>query len=432
MMLPSDSNAWIYTRLKEGETVYQFYKEHRFNTVWLKDGASAMADSMFLFLKNVRLYGLLPQDYHITEIENLEASPKGIITFYRKDALLTDAFLSLAMDLKYGRLDSNLKPNKVDSLTLQILDFALVSQEIKKTLESQEPSYPEYQFLKKSLHEMLNSTDSTDRNMLFSGVTYDSIILHKKVQYIEINMERWRNEVVPLENRYIWINIPSYQLQVVDKGQTILESRIIVGKPETRSPVLSSLVECITLYPYWHVPRKIAIEEFLPVIQSDTSFLTLNKFDVLDRKGTVLDPDSLDWKKYNKNYFPFSLRQREGKENSLGLIKFVFDNPYAVFLHDTNAKGLFSKKTRALSHGCIRMEKAVELVKYLVPAPDKIDQQLDEKERRTINLSNPIPIHIRYLTCEHTGGVLIFFDDIYQQDQNIIQLLYHHSEVAVY
>lgn len=158
-------------------------------------------------------------------------------------------------------------------------------------------------------------------------MTIDSIDLHKKVQRIEVNMERWRYEKMEIGHRYIWINVPSFHLQVIESGRVTMESRIIVGKPESPTPVLSSLIECITLYPYWYIPRKIAIEEYLPQIQKDTSFLTRNNFDVLDRKGNVLNPDTLDWQVYTVKYFPISLRQREGPENSLGVIKFVFDNP---------------------------------------------------------------------------------------------------------
>jgi murein L,D-transpeptidase YcbB/YkuD len=238
-------------------------------------------------------------------------------------------------------------------------------------------------------------------------------------------MERWRWETPDLDQRYIWINVPSFQLHVIDKGQTILESRIIVGKPESPTPVLNSLVECITLYPYWYIPRKIAIEEYLPEIQKDTSFLMQNNFDVLDRKGNILDPATLDWQRFTTKYFPVSLRQREGSENSLGVIKFIFDNPYAVFLHDTNTKSLFRKKTRMFSHGCIRMEKAIELANYLTRDPKLIESKLQLKERWTINLDNPIAIYTRYFTCEYIHDELNFYDDIYGLDQAIIDTLYN-------
>jgi L,D-transpeptidase YcbB len=425
--IPPDSNSWIYQGLKRPVAVYQYYKSHQFALRWLKDSIPLLSDSMYLFLKNVRQFGLLPQDYHTSEIGSLGVRSGGSTRCRRVEVLLTDAFLTVAHDLKYGRLSLGAGPQHTDSLLIQILDQVFINDEVRGPLESLEPGYLGYQYLRRSLREMLAGMDPVDRALLISGVTNDSIVIHRKVQTIEVNLERWRNENALSGDRYIWINIPSYQLNVIDRGQTVISSRIIVGKPGTPSPVLSSLVECITLYPYWHVPRKIAVEEFLPAIQRDTSFLTLNNFDVLDRKGRVVDPDTLNWKQYNRNKFPFTLRQREGKENSLGVIKFVFDNPYAVFLHDTNAKGLFKKSFRAFSHGCIRMEKAVDLAKYLVPEPARIDKILDSKVRQTVNVGDPIPIYIRYFTCEVVDGNLAFYDDIYAQDPSVIQVLYDRS-----
>jgi len=250
------------------------------------------------------------------------------------------------------------------------------------------------------------------------------------LQTIEINLERWRQEAqFSEEGRYISINIPSFMLNVVSDGKPVLASRIIVGTQETPTPEFSSLVECVTIYPYRHVPRKISVEEFLPIIQRDTSFITRNNFDVLDRKGRVLHKDSIDWRSFNKNYFPVSLRQREGEENSLGIIKFVFDNPYAVFLHDTNAKSLFNRKVRTYSHGCIRMEKAVELGHYLLTkdpyeSSAVLDKYLAQQQRRTLNLPKPVPIHIRYFTCEVVNGRLYHFEDVYNKDKDLSRRLY--------
>lgn len=425
--MPSDSNNWIYGGLNKPTAVFQYYKSHDFDLRWLKDSLSVLPDSMVLFLSEVRRCGLLPQDYHIPDIRYMRARSNGAIRS-RMEALLTDAFLSVAQDLKYGRLSLKIEPENTDSLISQTLNQVFSDKEVRKLLELLEPQYLGYQFLKKSLRETLEGLDSINRELLVSGLTFDSNVFHRKIQTIEVNMERWRNESLLSGDRYVWINIPSFQLQVVDHGQTVIESRIIVGKPETPTPALTSLMECFTLYPYWHVPRKIAVGEFLPLIQRDTSFITRNNFDVLDRKGRVVNPDTLDWKKYNRSNFPFSLRQRDGKENSLGVIKFIFDNPYAVFLHDTNAKGLFKRNFRALSHGCIRMEKAVDLAKYLAPVPAKIDKMLELKARQTINLSHLIPIHIRYLTCEVVNGTLNFYNDIYAKDREIIDVLYDTAD----
>ena len=217
---------------------------------------------------------------------------------------------------------------------------------------------------------------------------------------------------------------------VVEQDRIVLESRVIVGAPRTPTPVFSSNIECFTVFPYWYMPRKIAVQEYLPVIKKDTSFISRNNFDVLDRKGKIQDPATINWKQYNADNFPFTLRQREGRENSLGIVKFVFDNPYAVFVHDTNARGLFKHKSRAYSHGCIRLEKAVEFSHYLIGgkrttiAPQTLNKYLNSDKRVTISLLQTVPIHIRYFTCEVKDGELVIYPDIYKKDAGMINTLY--------
>ena len=158
---------------------------------------------------------------------------------------------------------------------------------------------------------------------------------------------------------------------------------------------------------------------------------------MLDRTGKVQDPSTIDWKQLTPNNFPYTLRQREGKENSLGVLKFVFDNPYAVYVHDTNAKRLFNNKMRALSHGCIRLEKAYEFAHYLIDGRSKIssetlDKYLKTERKATVNLTPSVPIHIRYYTCEMKDGKLLIYDDIYRQDQKLIAKLYPEQINAGY
>ncbi len=131
-------------------------------------------------------------------------------------------------------------------------------------------------------------------------------------------------------------HVPAFMFYLYENDKMVMASKVIVGTPATPTPLFSSKIDCFTIFPYWYVPRKITIEEYLPVIKKDTTFIIRNNFDVLDRDGKIVPLSSINWKQYNKNNFPFIFRQREGTENSLGIIKFIFDNPYAVFLHDTN------------------------------------------------------------------------------------------------
>ncbi|HEY0654375.1 MAG TPA: L,D-transpeptidase family protein [Chryseosolibacter sp.] len=415
VVVPTDTTQEVFAGLKNQRSVARFYQQFGTVPVWIdqKDDRN-LSDTLMALINSAHYYGLAAGRYHGAELASMSK-----VQTVRKELLLTDAFLSFAADVKFGLLDSKKKSND-DSVRLVLLKDVVTNGSLKRKLEALEPGFAPYESLKTALREQLESHNK---------YTNDSASVNEKVRLISINLERWRREVVLLADRHIYINIPSFMLEVIDADSVVLSSRIVVGKPETQTPVLSSVVECFTIYPYWHVPRKISVEEYLPILKRDTTFLRRNNFDVLDRKGKVLNPDSVAWEKFNTNYFPVVLRQGEGTENSLGVIKFIFDNPHAVFLHDTNAKRLFSSTARAFSHGCIRMERAVELAHYLVTGSVTVESKtiskyLKEKQQRWIDVKRPIPIYTRYFTCDYVNGVLRMYKDIYGADQALYDLLY--------
>jgi L,D-transpeptidase YcbB len=422
--MPRDSLHPAYKGLQD--EVADFYRRHKSKAVWCSQtDLSESGDSLVRFISNVRYYGLLPSNYHFQAIaENLN---RGVTTSVRLDALLTDAFLSIAKDLRFGRL--SYRDNASDSITTHLLDSVAANGGVLRCFNSMEPQFEGYQQLKNGLKVILDSLPLSERLAVLQNS--DGILdsLTTRIQTIDINLERWRSERQLWGGRYLLVNIPAFMLYVVSDGAAVMESRVIVGKPETPTPELTSMLECLITYPYWHVPRKIAVEEYLPIIQGDTTFLYRNNFDVLDRKGSILDPDSVAWSTFSKNYFPVSLRQREGTENSLGIVKFVFDNPYAVFLHDTNARRLFNSDVRTYSHGCIRVEQAVKLSHYLLTGDLKghsslFNRYVKEKVRHTINFPSSVPIHIRYFTVAAKGNALMFYKDIYGKDECLMKALY--------
>lgn len=417
--MPADSGSYVYARIKNFKTVSGFYSSREYRPAWIiSDHTSALADSMISFIGDAFYYGLRPYQYHFDEIEILQKGLKGEENLQRMDALLTDAFLLLASDLKYGITGTTDKHN--DSSAVLLLQEIMEKGGLIQALESREPQHAGYKLLKKGLRAV---RDTTDIEVVGGPSTFN------KIQLFEVNLERWRLESTPFKGRFIFINIPSFRFQLLEGDSVGLESKVIVGTPETPTPLVTSMIECFVIYPYWHVPRKIAVEEYLPLIQKDTSFITRNNFDILDRNGKVISHDTIDWTKFNKNYFPVVLRQREGPDNSLGVIKFVFDNPYAVFLHDTNTKRLFNNKYRAFSHGCIRMEKAIELAHYLMTGSlhitsDIVRDNLRQKKRFTVQLKHPIPIYLRYFTLEFKDNALFHYPDLYQKDPVLLKKMY--------
>jgi murein L,D-transpeptidase YcbB/YkuD len=253
----------------------------------------------------------------------------------------------------------------------------------------------------------------------------DSVSMRRREQLI-VNLERlrWKKN---RPDRYALVNAPSFKLRIVEKDSVILETKVIVGKPETPTPELNSVIRSFIIYPYWHVPRSI-VKEILPHIQEDTVYLKRHNYDVLNSLGKPVKASAIDWQAYDGETFPYILRQREGSENTMGVIKFIFHNNYGVYLHDTNARRLFSKTDRALSHGCIRVQKAVELARYMIRedyivSPEDLDQYMQLQHRMEVVLPKPIPVFLDYFTCEIVNGEVWYYEDIYNKDELVLQAL---------
>jgi L,D-transpeptidase YcbB len=415
-----DSVVLSYDKLFSPSAVKQFYDGRASTPAWIADSMAKDRDSLVQFIRQIGKHGLFPSEYHLHEIDSL-SDKTSFSPALQLDILLTDAFLKAASHLHLGRLNSRtLTPiasfSGPDSSLTSLLEKCIRRHDVVYTLKRSQPSQVQYAQLQHMLNNKLLEYDKR----LISNESKDS--LSKEIVKLAVNMERWRWERDFPEN-YLLVNIPSYQLSVMQKDDRVLSSRIIVGLPEKATPTLTSRIDCIVIYPYWNVPRSIATKELLPVIQGRPTYMSENNFDVVNSAGEIVEVDEIDWTKYSPNYFPYRLRQREGPENALGIIKFHFDNPYGVYLHDTNSPGLFIKKVRALSHGCIRVEKARELARLLVARDSgKTDAKLlakfiSERRRRDIELTKPLAIMVRYFTADADG----VYEDIYSMDAELVR-----------
>lgn len=245
----------------------------------------------------------------------------------------------------------------------------------------------------------------------------------EKFKTIAINLDRYKQLPDSMPQRYLWVNIPAFQMQLWDSDTLRLESKIIVGQPQTRTPLLTSTLSNFVIFPQWTVPYSIIFKEMLPKIRNNVGYLAKENLMVVDKNDSIIDPHSVNWFKLSKKNFPYLLKQREGDDNSLGVIKFNFRNKYSVYLHDTNARGLFGRSNRALSHGCVRVQQWNKLSKYLVQddslryKPDSLAAWMKRKEKHTVYFSRKTPVFIRYVTCDVNKGRIIFFDDIYAEDK---------------
>ena len=236
-----------------------------------------------------------------------------------------------------------------------------------------------------------------------------------------MNLERWRWELLA-DSAYVLINVPAYELLVVDHDSVVRRHRVVVGAPRTTTPTLSSRLTHFTLAPDWHVPRSIATKEMLPRLKKDAGYLARYNYALYDGRGRLVNPASVRWATVTAQNFPYTIRQSAGCDNSLGNIVFRFANPYSVYVHDTPLRHYFTQPYRALSHGCVRLENPLLLAAYLLrregntarlPSDEECARQPRPHELR---LRRPIALYIRYATCTAENGRLRFLPDIYGRD----------------
>ena len=275
------------------------------------------------------------------------------------------------------------------------------------------------------------------------GLTADGVVsaptraelnvpVQRRVEQLELNLERWRWLPKDLGRRHIIVNIAAFELEVVEDEAVVMSMRVVVGRPFDRTPVLSDTMRYLVLNPYWHVPSNIATTELLPKLKRDPSYLARYKLRVFPSSrldAQEVDPATVDWPTITAANFPFLLRQDPGPRNSLGRIKFMFLNKYHVYLHDTPARPLFEETQRDFSHGCIRIQHPIELAVYLLRDDprwnrDAVLTALDDAEDRSVPLPEPMPIHLLYWTAWADGdGTIQFRRDIHDRDAPLFAAL---------
>lgn len=261
----------------------------------------------------------------------------------------------------------------------------------------------------------------------------------RRIEQILANMERWRWLPQDLGSQYLLVNTAGYLLTLVNDGEPIQHKRIISGRRERQTPSFSSNITHLVVNPEWTVPRIIAVEDLLPKQQRDPTFLDQRRIQVfrLDAGEWVqFDAGSIDWTQYDEDHFPFMLRQLSGAKNSLGRIKFHMSNPYAIFLHDTPAIGLFEQPIRAFSSGCVRVQEADQLARLLLDIGGQsvdtlLDQPLQAGDTQIASLSRSMPVYLTYFTSwVDEDGSVQFRPDIYQRNTNLL-LAVHEKRQAL-
>lgn len=427
-------------------------------------------------------------------ILNDSLSATDAVLWARADVLLTDALVQIIKDVKLGRLQKDsitLRPDSAitNEFYEQQLQQITQSFAVARIINTLEPSIKAYQELKTGIVKFLDSAEfknytyvpfpvydsakfkqALQQRLLEEGVldsaysspdmlllagaikkyqekkklksdgkagseTVRSLNLTDKDKFlrIAISLDKYKMLPATMPVKFLWVNLAGFYLQLWENDTVRIQSKIVVGKPLTRTPELNSAVSEMITYPQWTIPESIIAKEILPALKKDPGYLEKKGYSLLDAKNEEVDPYFVDWTRY-KTTIPFKVVQGSGDANALGIMKFNFPNKYAVYLHDTNQRYLFAQASRALSHGCVRVQEWQKLTDYILRndsmsskssgngwfiKADSVVQWLKKKEKHYIPVKNKIPLFIRYFTCEGHDGKIVFYDDIYNEDQRL-------------
>jgi murein L,D-transpeptidase YcbB/YkuD len=413
-----------------------FYVRRAYAPAWhagpLPAGHAALA-----LLLQAEDYGLQPANYHVPALRALAAqlaqpdsSARRHVQQARFDGLLTDGLLRFARHLHRGQLrECTPSPLEAPDALFEPgswLAQALAAPDFGSAFLRCQPQQREYQLLQQALARWLHRP-----------VGPDSLARQRRAQQMAVTLERWRWQAIPApDSDYVLVNLPAYALEVVRHGQVLQTQRLVIGKPESPTPTLSSQLRAFTLSPEWRVPYSIASREMLPRLRENPGFAKANNYVVYNAKGEPVEARNVNWWDVQPERFMYTIKQRPGKGNALGTAIFRFANSYEIFLHATSRPRDFALSYRALGHGCIRLEHPRRLATFLLGAdstqaalpPEGVPETAPSPRRYA--LRRPVPLHVRYATCAVVAGQLRFYPDVYQQDELLRQQLFGAALVA--
>lgn len=373
---------------------------------------------------------LIKKFYSPTAIKTTQDAYKCISQL---EILSANSLIDYSSDLQYGVISPKkiysryfIKTLRPDSISINRI-FSL--ENIPAYLDSIQPKNPEYLALQKAYLE---------------GYQAPKMSKEETRRILLVNMERLRWKNKPTDNKYVYVNIPDFHLDVIDSGKSILGMKVCVGEGRNKkylnslenyndtckidnpyaheTPLLSSTIHSVQVNPIWNIPQSIATKEIIVEAAKDPYYLSNKDINVYLNDKLIKDPETIDWSKVTKENNDYDFKQQPGADNSLGKIKFLFENKSNVYLHDTPAKDAFRYSMRAVSHGCVRLEKPLELahtlftdtVKYNLIAKD---MEADDSTSQDIALRPRIPVYITYVTCwSDANGQLQFRRDVYGLD----------------
>lgn len=389
--------------VSEDPMVKNFYAYNADNQFWFSSNKNIKTANEWLdAIESASNFGLVSDKNQIEQIR-VALSGKNktdIVLKEASDQQLTGLVLNFLKELQEGivKFEHDEVSTPRDSVyTSQLLDSDN-SESVSDMIARLECKDPDYVIYKKFLNDSLTANDTLKYKTILLAMNYR--------RYISVNGQ----------SEYVVANIPATEVEYYRNDQSVLKMRSVAGKKRNPTPTIASYITDIVTFPFWNVPFSIASKELLPKVQADETYLERNNFEIVDAKGNVVDDYDLNWADYTEKTFPYFFRESTGPNNSLGILKFNLENPFSIYLHDTNSKGGFAKDSRFLSHGCIRLEKPVELADLLTDG--KIDTTLlktgvKDTESKIVKLEKKVPVFIIYMPVKIVEGRVVFLKDVY-------------------
>ena len=436
-------------KLSNPNTLQSFYESHEYQPQLVNEHyVSGGLDTLISYLRRSGEHGYDPKNFDLKRVETLKAQLdsnkfKKIDEVY---PVLADLEISAAEALMkyhsmvfYGSLNPGKLLNRYfmpvrrpDSVRLtQVLQ----TQDLSVILKEIQPKSADYKAFQQELKKFKVSDTA-----------------NKRLKTILVNMERLRWKIPQKGAEYVEVNLPDFALTWFKDGDTLSRMKVVVGKVEHATPVMYSKLNSIQVNPIWNIPSSIAKNEIYVYASRDPYYLSNNNMNVYYKGQLVANPDTIQWSRYSKTNLPFQFKQGAGGGNALGKFKFLFKNGSSIYLHDTNSKSGFSKGYRALSHGCVRIERPLEFAEHLVKDKNRYDQlrmevnlpPLDTTKmavyhkkmaKKTDTASTytlkptwfsakpQVPLYINYTTAWWDKGVMQVRPDVYGLDQALWQKL---------
>ena len=403
--------AEVQAALKSGRAVADvrgFYQSRGFRPLWIRgNGIGPEADELLRLVETASYDGLNPGSYQTRQLTQAikkarDGSPKSLA---KAETMLSQTLVAYMRDVRRPReagmiyVDRELAPKTLSASAL--LAAAASAPSLERFIRTIGWMHPVY-------GELRSTFAAADRAGRLNGA--QEALLH-------INMDRARALPPRVAGRHILVDAAAAKLYLYENGQVTDTMKVVVGKPDLQTPMMAGLIRYAMVNPYWYIPPDLVRDRVAPlVLKSGIGYLKTKRYDVLSDwtdDAKIVNPSTVDWKAVAAGRKELAVRQRPGSDNAMGKMKFMFPNEQGVYLHDTPDKELFGEADRGRSAGCVRVEDAQRLARWLFGRPLTTKSKKPEQK---VNMPAPVPVYITYLTAAPEGPGVAFRKDFYNRD----------------